>query len=145
MFRMTSLMYGEDFDMDCAEYSSYEYELSQGSEESSQYESSGDQSEPQSDGTQYQDIQIAEQSIAFCNDVDEAKLLVRKTFGAISNRTKDRKYNGIVILPLDDITLIRKDTRNRRKTKMLLVIPGFEGFYQAHPDFAQAINLLNGA
>lgn len=142
---MTSLMYGEDFDMDCAEYSSYEYELSQGSESSSQEGLQSEQSEPIEDESQPTNIQIAEQSIAFCTDVEEAKTLVRRTFGSISKRTKDRKYNGIIVLPLDDITLIRKDTRNRRKAKMLVVVPGFEGFNDAHPDFAQAINILNSA
>jgi len=86
---------------------------------------------------------IPDPAIAICNSLDQSKKLIQEHFGVPSAALRSHPFPGLVILPLKDINLIRKDNRSQRKQSMILIIPSGENFEIAHSDLAQMIHILH--
>lgn len=88
------------------------------------------------------EINIPDPSIAICHSIEQSQQLIQKQFNRDSSTLRTNPIPGIVILPLKDFNLIRKDHRNNREFKHILVLPAGENFSLVHKDFAQVIQLL---
>lgn len=88
------------------------------------------------------EINIPDPSIAICHSIEQSQQLIQKQFNRDSSTLRTNPIPGIVILPLKDFNLIRKDHRNNREFNHILVTPAGENFSVVHNDFAQAIQLL---
>ena len=88
-------------------------------------------------------VEYPDPAIAFSHSLEQSKELIQKQFSLDSNSFHTSNVYGIVVLPLKDFNLIRKDNRFNRELKHLLVIPSGDNFPIVHPDFAQAIQVLN--
>lgn len=86
---------------------------------------------------------IPDPSIAICHSLDQSKELIQANLGVRSSSLRSHNMSGIVIIPLKDINLIRKDHRCNRELPNIMVFPTGEDFQLAHPDFAYAIQVLN--
>ena len=82
-------------------------------------------------------------SIAFSTSIDHSKQLIFKTFGIHSHQLRTHPIPGLVVMPLKDFGLIRKDHRHHRSFPHFLVLPVGDNFPMIHPDFAQAIEKLH--
>lgn len=85
---------------------------------------------------------IPDPSIAISNSIDQSRQLIQSKLNIDPSSLRHRNVPGIVILPLKDFNLIRKDARHGRTFKHILVIPSGENFTVIHQDFAQAISAL---
>ena len=88
-------------------------------------------------------VDIPDPSIAICHSLDQSKQLLQERFNISPSALRSRPIPGIVIIPLKDINLIRKDTRFNRVLHHIMVFPSGDNFELVHPDFAQSIKLLN--
>lgn len=86
---------------------------------------------------------IPDPSIAICYSLDQSKQLIQKRFGVSPSTFRSKPIPGIVVLPLKDINLIRKDNRYNRILPHIIVFPTGENFNLVHQDFAQSIQILN--
>lgn len=86
---------------------------------------------------------IPDPAVAVCHSLDQSKQLIQNRFGINTSSLHSHPIPGLVILPLKDINLIRKDHRNNRKLNHILVIPEGENFQLIHNDFVQCLNILN--
>lgn len=86
---------------------------------------------------------IPDNSIAVCHTLDQSKELIQATTGVNPSSLRSSSISGIVIIPIKDINLIRKDHRSNRNLPNILVLPVGEDFQLRHPDFAYAIQTLN--
>ena len=89
------------------------------------------------------EVSIPDPSIAICHSLEQSKQLIQKRFNIDTSSLRSHPIPGIVIIPLKDINLIRKDSRNNRVLPHIMVFPAGENFELIHSDFAQAINILN--
>lgn len=85
---------------------------------------------------------IPDPSIAISNSIDQSRQLIQSKFNFDCSSLRHHNVPGIVILPLKDFNLIRKDDRHGRILKHILVIPAGNDFQVIHKDFAQAILVL---
>lgn len=88
-------------------------------------------------------VDIPDDAIAICHSLDQSKQLIQKCFGVSPTALRHHPVPGIVIIPLKDINLIRKDNRHNRILPHIMVFPAGENFELVHSDFAQAIQILN--
>ena len=88
-------------------------------------------------------VAIPDPSIAICYSLDQSKQLIQERFGVSPSALRSHPIPGIVIIPLKDINLIRKDSRNNRVLPHIMVFPTGENFQLIHNDFAQSIQILN--
>lgn len=88
-------------------------------------------------------IDIPDPSIAICHSLDQSKQLLQERFNFSPSALRSHPIPGIVIIPLKDINLIRKDTRSNRVLPHIMVFPAGDNFELVHPDFAQSIKILN--
>lgn len=88
-------------------------------------------------------VNIPDPSIAICHSLDQSKQLIQERLGVSPSALRSHPIPGIVIIPLKDINLIRKDSRNNRVLNHIMVLPAGENFKLVHPDFAQCIETLN--
>ena len=89
------------------------------------------------------EVSIPDPSIAICNSLNQSKQLIQERFNIDPSSLRSHPIPGIVILPLKDINLIRKDTRHHRVLPHILVFPAGDNFNLVHQDFAQSIQILN--
>lgn len=88
-------------------------------------------------------VNITDPSVAVCYSLDQSKQLIQERFGVSPSALRSISIPGIVVIPLKDINLIRKDTRHNRILPHIMVFPAGENFQLIHKDFAQSIQLLN--
>ena len=88
-------------------------------------------------------VDIPDPSIAICYSLDQSKQLIQERFDLHPSALRSHPIPGIVIIPLKDINLIRKDSRHNRVLPHILVFPAGENFELIHSDFAQSIATLN--
>lgn len=86
---------------------------------------------------------IPDPAIAICNSLDQSKELVQATFGIPANSLRSSSVSGLVVLPLKDLNLIRKDNRSNRTQRVALILPVGENFSIVHQDLAQLVEVLN--
>lgn len=86
---------------------------------------------------------IPDPSVAICFSLEQSKQLIEDRFHCPSASLRCHNVSGIVVIPLKDINLIRKDTRHKRFLPHMIVFPTGDDFQTLHPDFAQSINILN--
>ena len=86
---------------------------------------------------------IPDPAIAICHSLDQSKELVQATFGIPANTLRSNPIPGLVVLPLKDLNLIRKDNRSNRTQSMALILPVGDHFSVIHPDLAQLLEVLN--
>lgn len=85
---------------------------------------------------------IPDDAIAFSTSIDHSKQLIFKTFGIHTSKLRTHPIPGLVVMPLKDFGLIRKDHRHHRSFPHLLVLPVGDNFQMNHPDFAKAMEKL---
>lgn len=90
-------------------------------------------------------IDIPDPSIAICHSLEQSQELIKKQFGVDPNHLRTSDINGLVIIPIKDLNLIRKDTRNHRIFHHILVFPFGENFDLVHTDFKQSIEILKNS
>lgn len=105
------------------------------SEESSQPEEISDVNIPQP--------VVCDPSIVFCENIEQSKKLLEQQMGTSINRSKLRNVTGLLILPLKDINLIRKDGRHLRELPNILVVPSSDDFIQLHSELATCIQMIH--
>ena len=88
------------------------------------------------------EISVPDPSIAICHSIEQSQQLIQEQFNRSSSTLRTDPIPGIVVLPLKDFNLIRKDHRSNRQFTHLLVTPAGENFPLVHTDFAQAIEFL---
>lgn len=86
---------------------------------------------------------IPDPAIAICHSLDQSKELVQATFGIPAYSLRSHPIPGLVVLPLKDLNLIRKDNRSNRTQSMALILPVGDHFSVIHPDLAQLLEVLN--
>ena len=89
------------------------------------------------------EVSIPDPAIAICYSLDQSKQLIQERFGISPSALRSNPIPGIVIIPLKDINLIRKDCRHNRVLPHIMVFPAGENFELVHKDFAQSIQSLN--
>ena len=82
-------------------------------------------------------------STAFCLSLNQSRKLLHESFGISASSLRYKPVPGLVILPLKDYNLIRKDDRHNRTLPHIIIIPNDENFNVAHPECAQFIQILN--
>ena len=82
-------------------------------------------------------------STAFCTSLHQSRRLLHEVFNISSSSLRYHPVPGLVILPLKDYNLIRKDDRHNRTLPHIIVLPNDENFNVAHPECAKFIELLN--
>lgn len=59
-----------------------------------------------------------------------------------SHSLRANNVPGLIVLPLKDLSLVRKDDRSHRPNPNFIVLPSDENFNVIHPDLAQMIDIL---
>ena len=85
---------------------------------------------------------IYDDSVALFNTVSESKNAVREITGMDSHSLRSNNVPGLIVLPLKDLSLVRKDDRSNRPNPNFIVLPSGENFNVIHPDLAQMIDIL---
>ena len=134
-----------DYNLNCSEESYYDDSLSDYFSDDSQmfHHHQLNEGDSSSADLPIPEISIPDPSIAICNSLDQSKQLIQERFDIDPSSLRSHPIPGIVILPLKDINLIRKDTRHNRVLPHILVFPAGDNFNLVHSDFAQCIQILN--
>ena len=82
-------------------------------------------------------------STAFCNHLNQSRKLLLETFGVHPSSLRYKPIPGVIILPLKNYNLIRKDDRHNRTCPHIIAIPNDENFNVVHPELSHFIQLLN--
>lgn len=82
-------------------------------------------------------------SIAFSTSINQSKRFIYKNLGLSVSKLKSNNIHGLVVLRLQDFSLIRNDTRCQRKLPHLLILPrNPEEFSEIHTDFYNSLKHL---
>ena len=81
-------------------------------------------------------------SIALSFSLNKSREFIHKNLNIPIGKLKSYHPLGLVVLRLEDFSLLRNDQRRLKKIPHLLIVPT-EGFNSAHPDFSASIEVLN--
>ena len=88
-------------------------------------------------------VDIPDPSIAICHSLEQSQQLIKDKFGVDPNHLRSSDIHGVVVIPIKDLNLIRKDNRNHRIFNHILVFPFGDNFDLVHTDFKNSIEILN--
>lgn len=109
-------------------------------------------SEPSTEQSSYSDdtlipcstaATIMDSSCAFCSNLIESKNLLKETFHMGTHAFSRRNIQGLLIMPIKYICLIRNDPIINKEFRHILVIPNQTDFRDKHSELYALNDLIN--
>lgn len=86
---------------------------------------------------------IMDSSLAFCSSLIESKNLLKETFHMGTHAFSRRNIEGLIIMPLKYICLIRNDPIINKEFKHILVLPNQTDFRDNHSELYALNQIIN--
>ena len=81
-------------------------------------------------------------AIAFSTSINQSRVLIQNCFGTSSSNIYHSNVPGLIVLRIQDFSLLRADSRSGRLVPHFLIHgPSLDTL--RHPDFARALDILN--
>lgn len=88
-------------------------------------------------------ISFPDSSIAFCHSIEQSQNLIYKRFNLDNHSFRSRLPPGLIILPLKEFNLIRKDNRCHRDIPHVLFLPEGPDVITVHRELMELTKHLN--
>lgn len=86
---------------------------------------------------------IMDSTCALCSNLVESKNLLKETFHMGTHAFSRRNIEGLVIMPIKYICLIRNDPIINKEFRHILVIPNQTDFRDIHPELYALNKIIN--